>query len=264
MARRLRNPSSFTTSRACAARRRPPSLFEYDETGLSLPSVITCWHQFQPTRILVKITLKRRPSPASDPVTLAGLVDGKQISSSRLNAPTGRRIPLIPDSHRERRTPDAVSFLSQFEGPAARFKGQSFEEPDPAAHAWRRTHAARHISCRRVEALDIGGPFDAAPSPPTEDPPPNSHLRPSGRKAHRRVSTKNYFRAGPPRLSRPLTRQDTDALLALYSKVRSKAIPSMRQSPSRFSTCWCRRIPLPHGQGLAAAVGAAYRQTSTN
>jgi mono/diheme cytochrome c family protein len=183
----------------------PPSLFEYDQTGLSLPSVINELHQFPAdAEYLLKITLNGARPPASDPVTLAVWVDGKQIQQFTIE-----RSDMEGES-RSFRTRIAkgehlmsVSFLSQFEGLPARFKGPNpSKRPDPAARRVAPGPLPPGTSLAgRVEALDIGGPFDPAPSPPTET---LRRILTCGHLDGKHTAAcprKNYFRAGPSRLS---------------------------------------------------------------
>jgi len=202
----------------------PPSLFEYDQTGLSLPSVLNVLHEFPAdAEYLLKITLSGNRPAASDPVTLAVWVDGKQIQqftierSDMEGEPRSFRTRITKGEHLM-----SLSFLNQFEGLPARFEGPNpSKKPDPRRAATGPIPPGTSLA-GRVEALDIGGPFDAAPSPSTEtlrrilscghldgrhtDACPRKIISDLARRAYRR----------------PVTTQDTDALLALYSKVRGK------------------------------------------
>jgi hypothetical protein len=231
----------------------PPSLFEYDETGLTLPSGFNVQHQFPAdAEYLLKITLNGQRPPGSEAVTLAVWLDGKQIQqfSMEPNDMEGEsrqfktRIPkgahLI-----------SVSFLKQFEGLPVSFKGPNpSKKPVPVSRFGGRgaapippgdnepavgdaiapankgrgpalpgAAAARPpVSLAgRVDAVDIGGPFEAQPMPPTA---PMQKLLACGQtdQCARKIVSELARRA----YRRPLAAAEISSLMTLYSKVRTR------------------------------------------
>ncbi len=224
----------------------PPSLFEYDEDGFSLPSAFNVQHRFPAdAEYLLKITLNGQRPPGSEPVNIAVWIDGKQIQQFRIdqNDMEGQsrqfRTTITKGDHLM-----SVTFLKQFEGLPASLKGPNpskksappgrggrgpmpvADPNEPVAAGGRGTAAPAPRPpasyAGRVEALDIGGPFDAKPEPPT------ASLRQIFTCGH----ADGHHTAACPRkilsdferraYRRPVSPAEVNQLVALYSKVRNR------------------------------------------
>jgi len=207
----------------------PPATYEgYDETGRSLPSAFNGFHHFPAdAEYLFKVTLNGARPGGADPVTLAVWVDGKQIQQFEIEPPG------MEGESRQFRTRISkgehllsVSFLKQFEGLPPVFRA-----PNPAGYRPKDLNEdgtpkplgeiPQTSVAGRVEALDIGGPFDAKPEPPTEslskifvcghldgnhnESCPRTILSAVARRAYRR----------------PVAPKEVDALVGLYDQVRA-------------------------------------------
>ncbi|MCU1330947.1 MAG: Gluconolactonase, partial [Bryobacterales bacterium] len=237
--------------------RRPPppkELFEYDKTGLALPSAVNKLHDFPVDgEYLLKFVLNGQQPGGSEPRTVAVWLDGKEIQHFEIEN------TVVEGQSRQFRThiPKgehlvSVSYLRYFEGlppmyggpnpskkptPPARGRGgvqagvaiPGGRGPVPAAEAVPASVAPTGpvpipvgALTSRVESLDIGGPFDAKPLPPVE--------------SHRLIFTcrhdeGNHDASCPRKIitdfarrayRRPITPPEVDSLLALYSKVRGR------------------------------------------
>jgi mono/diheme cytochrome c family protein len=207
----------------------PPANYEgYDETGRSLPSSFNGLHQFPAdAEYLFKITLNGARPGGSKPVTLAVWVDGKQIQQFTIDRPD-----MEGGSRQFRaRVPQgehlvSASFLKQFEGlppvfrapnPAEDPKAETNEDgtPKPLGEIPQTSVAGR------VEAVDIGGPFDAKPNPPTESLGKIfvcGHLDGNHNEACPRQILSDIARRA---YRRPVAPREVDALVALFGQVRA-------------------------------------------
>ncbi|MDQ1470776.1 MAG: hypothetical protein QOJ99_2256, partial [Bryobacterales bacterium] len=243
----------------------PPSLFDYDETGLTLPSGFNVQHQFPAdAEYLLKITLNGQRPPGSEAVTLAIWLDGKQVQQFSIepNDMEGEsrqfRTRIPKGAHLI-----SLSFLKQFEGLPVSFKGPTPSKkpvpvsrfatgvpggrggngggrspaPMPAADNEPAVGDAIAPASKgrgpalpgaanarppqslagRVDAVDIGGPFDTQPTPPTEPMQKLlacSQTDPCARKIVTELARRAY--------RRPLAAAEVNSLMALYSKVRTR------------------------------------------
>lgn len=237
--------------------RRPPppkDLFKYDETGLALPSAINKLHQFPVDgEYLLKFVLNGQQPEGSEPRTVAVWIDGKQVKLFEIEN------TVIEGQSRQFRTSItkgehlvSVSYLRYFEGLPAMYGGPNpSKKATPLARARNgNTPGAAGTAVpvsggpastadaadaplvpvplavgaltSRVEALDIGGPFDAKPLLPTESRrlifacghAEKNHNADCPRKTLSNLARRAY--------RRPVTAQEVDSLLKLYGNIRGK------------------------------------------
>jgi mono/diheme cytochrome c family protein len=264
-------------------RRVPPpvSLTEYDETGLSLASAINQTHRFPAdAEYLFKFVLNGGQPAGSEPRTVAVWVDGRQVQQFVIET------TVMEGQSRQFRTRVAkgehlvsVSFLHHYEGLPANYGGPNpSHKPVPPPRVRPGAPAATAATAAvapalpgsitsKVEELDIGGPFDAKASPPTES------LRLVFTCGH----AEGHHTAGCPRkilsdlarraYRRAVTTQETNTLLGLYSKVREKgdsfeegiavAIQYLLVSPD-----FLFRISRNEDRGAAASPISQYERAS--
>ena len=206
----------------------PPATYEgYDETGRSLPSAFNGFHDFPAdAEYLLKITLNGARPGGSDPVTLAVWVDGKQIQQFVIEPPN------MEGESRQFRTLISkgqhllsVSFLNQFEGLPPVFRA-----PNPSGYRPKDLNEdgtpkplgkiPQTSVAGRVEALDIGGPFDAIPEPPTERLSKIfvcGHLDGGHNESCPRTILSDFARRA---YRRPVAPKEVDTLVQLYNRVR--------------------------------------------
>jgi hypothetical protein len=213
-------------------RRIPPqgSLFDYDETGLSLTSAVNKLHQFPSGgEYLLKFVLNGGQPGGSEPRTVAVWVDGKQVQQFVIET------TVMEGQSRQFRTriPKgehliSVSFLRHYEGLPANFGGPNpSKKPVPPSRGRGGAPATGAPAppgniTSKVEELDIGGPFDAKQSPPTESlrliftcgHAEGHHTAACPRKIISDLARRAY--------RRPVTAQEISTLLGLYSEVREK------------------------------------------
>lgn len=250
----------------------PPTFMGYDESGLSLPSSFNGLHRFPAdAEYLFKITLNGARPNGSESVMLAAWVDGKQIQQISIEPANMEGVSHQFRTHVAKGEHlVSVSFLKQFEGLPANFKGPNPSKkpagpgrggnrpggrpavpganisdanaprvggakaavpvaddadalPTPGGRAGRPAGAIPNVSVAgRVEALDIGGPFDAKPEPPTDSLAKiftcghlnGKHDASCPRKILSDIARRAY--------RRPVTSSEVDSLVGLYAKVRAK------------------------------------------
>jgi hypothetical protein len=213
-------------------RRIPPlgSLFDYDETGLSLASAVNKLHRFPADgEYLLKFVLNGGQPPGSEPRTVAVWVDGKQgrqfvIETTVMEGQSRQFRTRIPKGEHL----ISASFLRHYEGLPANFGGPNpSKKPVPPARGRvgaPETAAPAPLAnvTSKVEELDIGGPFDANQSPPTEGlrliftcgHVDGRHTAACPRKILTDLARRAY--------RRPVTAQEASGLMGLYNNVREK------------------------------------------
>jgi hypothetical protein len=204
------------------------SLFDYDETGLSLASAVNKLQQFPvDAEYLLKFVLNGGQPGGSEPRTVAVWVDGKQVQQFVIET------TVMEGQSRQFRTriPKgehliSVSFLRHYEGLPANFGGPNpSKKPVPPARGRAGAPAIAPPPgnvTSKVEELDIGGPFDAKQSPPTESlrliftcgHMEGRHTAACPRKILSDLARRAY--------RRPVTAQEADALMGLRNATGCK------------------------------------------
>jgi hypothetical protein len=148
--------------------------FDYDETGMSLPSAFHVVQRFAADgEYTFRGILRGVRPPGSDPVELAFWIDGKRVHTSKIAVPTeakpGRNAGELNGLWAEFRAPVkagehwlSVTILRMYEGLPADYKG-----PKPARAKDRATNQ-RGVDAFFVMYLHVVGPYQQARGPSKE------------------------------------------------------------------------------------------------
>ncbi|HYP05694.1 MAG TPA: DUF1592 domain-containing protein [Bryobacteraceae bacterium] len=245
----------------------PPSLTDYDFTGLSLPSALSTKHRFPAdAEYVFKIQLNGQRPGGSEPLKVAAWIDAEQVKTFEVD---GADLEGMTVEFKSKVTAGdhlvSVSFLKQFHGlptrfggpepskrpePARRFPGGGgappaaagakppadpakppveaaklpIEPAKPAVAPAKPAGGNRQVSLAgRVNALDIGGPFEPvlAPSQVSRKKilvcghlEPGAHVEGCDRKILSAMARRAYRRA--------ITRAEVDELVAIAAKARQR------------------------------------------
>ncbi|HYP14117.1 MAG TPA: DUF1592 domain-containing protein [Bryobacteraceae bacterium] len=229
----------------------PPSLVDYDFTGLSLPSALNVKHRFPAdAEYLFKIQLNGQRPAGSEPLKVAAWIDAEQVKTFEVDGADLEGMTVEFKS----KVPAgdhlvSVTFLKQFHGlpariggpepssrpePARRFGGgnPAAAKPNPAGPAPAGAPAAAPAKqtgprpneslAGRVNALDIGGPFNPVITPTIETRKKvlvcghldGAHAQSCDRKIVATLARQAY--------RRPVTAVETNELVELSRKARAR------------------------------------------
>jgi mono/diheme cytochrome c family protein len=199
--------------------------FDYDETGMSLPSAFHVVQRFAADGEYTFRGILRGVRPAgSDPVELAFWIDGKMVHTARIAVPTksapGRNAGELNGLWAEFRTPVkagehwlSVTILRMYEGLPAAYKG-----PKPA-RAQARAANNRGVDAFFVMYLHVVGPYQQAKGPSQEsikkvfgDNPVKGPQDAAVRKILADLARRAY--------RRPVTGEEVDELVNLVAMVQ--------------------------------------------
>jgi mono/diheme cytochrome c family protein len=147
-------------------------LFDYDETGMSLPSALHVWQMFPADgEYALRAIMRGVRPPGSDPVELGFWIDGKLVHEAKIPVPTkvesGRNPGELNGAWAEfrPRIPAgehwlSVTLLRMYEGLPADYKG-----PKPSNSTARTTRATDAFF---PMYLDVVGPYDPKQGPSDE------------------------------------------------------------------------------------------------
>jgi mono/diheme cytochrome c family protein len=147
-------------------------LFDYDETGMSLPSALHVWQTFPADgEYALRAIMRGVRPPGSDPIELGFWIDGKLLHEAKIPVPTkvesGRNPGELNGAWAEFRTRIpagehwlSVTLLRMYEGLPADYKG-----PKPSKSTAR---ASRATDAFFPMYLDVVGPYEPRIGPSAE------------------------------------------------------------------------------------------------
>jgi hypothetical protein len=200
--------------------------FDYDETGMSLPSALHVTQRFETDGEYTLRAVMRGVRPAgSDPVELGFWIDGKLVHTDKVDVPTkveaGRNAGELNGRWAEFRTPMkagehwlSVTILKMYEGLPAAYKG-----PKPSKVE------GKKVKGRGVDAffpmyLHVVGPYKQPTGPSAESTRKIFGTRPS--KGPHDAATVRRIVSDLARRAyrRPVTEKEVDELVGLIDMVR--------------------------------------------
>ncbi|HWP45300.1 MAG TPA: DUF1592 domain-containing protein, partial [Blastocatellia bacterium] len=237
-----------------SGRKIPPvktPLFEYDETGLSLPNSLHMMHRFPvDAEYIISVFLGGERPGGSEPVHIALWLDGKQVAESEIDPEGGASFSDVRQEfwgrarqfHLKVASGDhwlAASVLRLYEGLPPEYAGPNPSrrpppvfKPPPGVPAARVEALRKSFEERRAEKVDansvrinyieIGGPYGQAKGPSEESLKKVficGHLNGRHRPECAREIVEGLARRA---YRRPVTHKEVDKLLSLVSLARKR------------------------------------------
>ena len=272
-------------------------LFDYDQTGLSLPNAVHATHRVPGGRRVRDPRRPRGQRPAgSEPVELALWVDGEQVG--RVARPRGRRLllrgpagllgqdPRVPRAAdapastgsrprscaSTRACPRPTAARTRRSGPRRlrrEFKPREGRDPEQIEAARKkfeeRLAEKAPANEARVRASRSIGPFEPVRGPSDASLQQHLRLRPSPRRPRRRLRAHDRAPLARRAFRRPVTApRRRPACRASCPRARASGATRSRKACAwRCRRAGVARLPVPHREGRRGAADSDRRTPST-